>query len=62
MEEEVKYNVDALLFKENHFFGIGTCLRDAIGHFIKAKVARHNGVPLPNEVEACGLKKSIIWL
>lgn len=53
-----KCNVDTALFKENHWFGVGMCLRDARGHFLKAKIARYNGVPLTNEVKDCGFKKA----
>jgi len=38
------------------------CLRDAKGHFLMAKIARYNGVPLTNEVKDCGLKKALFAL
>ena len=62
MEGEVKCNVDAALFKEQNCFGVGMCLRDSRGHFMKAKTRRFHGVPLPYEAEACGLKEAILWL
>jgi hypothetical protein len=34
---KVKYNVDIALFKENYRFGVGMCIRDYKGHFIKAR-------------------------
>lgn len=59
---EVKCNLDATLFKENHCFGVGTCIRDYRGHFVKALTAWFDGVPTPMEAEAWGLKEAILWL
>lgn len=57
-----KCNIDPALFKEDHWFGVGMCPRDARDHFLKAKIARYNGVPLTNEVKDCGPKKlSLPW-
>jgi len=62
MEEEVKCNVDDVLFKIDHCFGVHMCLQDVIGHFIKAKTARYDSVPSPMKVEAFGLKEAILLL
>lgn len=60
MKGEVKCNVDAALFKEHNCFGVGMCLRDSRGHFMKVKTTTFYGVPLPYEAEACGLKEAIL--
>jgi hypothetical protein len=58
--EEVKCNVDAALFKENHCFGVGMCIRDYRGHFVKANTAWFDGVPTLMEAEAWGIKEAIL--
>jgi len=58
----VKCNVDAALFLEQHSFGIGMCIRNHRGHFIKAATTWHDGNPLPHEAEAIGLHDAILWL
>jgi len=57
-----KSNVDATLFKDNHCFGVGMCIRDYRSHFVKAETTWFNGVPTPMEAEAWGLKEAILWL
>jgi hypothetical protein len=37
-------------------------LRDANGEYIAAKTVCFQGIPLPQEAEACSLKEVIIWL
>ncbi|RHN48105.1 hypothetical protein MtrunA17_Chr7g0260151 [Medicago truncatula] len=61
-EDYVKCNVDAALFGEQRCFGIGMCLRNHQGHFIKALTKWYEGTPPPQEAEALGLRDAIIWL
>ncbi|KAJ1409361.1 hypothetical protein SESBI_22874 [Sesbania bispinosa] len=41
----VKCNVDAALFADQNGFGVGLCLRDDKGQYIKSKVLYHHGSP-----------------
>lgn len=38
------------------------CIRGEKGDFVKAKTFLFNGIPLPQEAEAIGLKCAIEWL
>jgi ribonuclease HI len=58
----LKCNVDAAIFEEQRSFGIGMCIRDSHGNFIKASIKWYDGVPPPSEAEAMGLKDAILWL
>jgi ribonuclease HI len=58
----VKCNVDAALFAEQHSFGIGMCIRNHRGHFIKAATTWHDANPPPQEAEAISLHDAIICL
>jgi ribonuclease HI len=59
---EVKCNVDAAIFKEQGCYGVGMCLREDRGEFIRAKTSWYKGLPQPKEAEARGLKEAIKWL
>jgi ribonuclease HI len=50
------------MFAEQHSFGIGMCIRNHRGHFIKAATTWHEGNPPPQEAEAIGLHDAILWL
>jgi len=50
------------LFKEHHCFDIGMCIRNARGHFMKARTVTYNGVPFTNEAEDRELMEAILWL
>ena len=58
----VKCNVDAALFEEQRSFGIGMCIRNSSGEFIKAATTWHEGSPPAQEAEAVGLRDAIVWL
>ncbi|KAJ1416432.1 Reverse transcriptase zinc-binding domain [Sesbania bispinosa] len=60
----VKCNVDAALFQHQHqhSFGIGLCVRDERGCFLKAKTIYHLGLPSTQEAEAIGLLSAVSWL
>lgn len=50
----LKCNVDASLFEDNRF-GIGLCIQNSEGLFVKVKSAWYYGTPQPHEVEALGV-------
>ncbi|KAJ1418166.1 Ribonuclease H-like superfamily [Sesbania bispinosa] len=58
----VKCNVDAALFADQNGFGVGLCLRDDKGQYIKSNVLYHHGSPPPREAEALGLLDALSWL
>ncbi|KHN38789.1 hypothetical protein glysoja_047929, partial [Glycine soja] len=58
----LKCNVDASIFKEEPSFGIGMCLHDDNGTFVKARTASSMSIPKPDEAEAFALKKSLEWI
>jgi len=58
----IKCNVDAALFRQERAFGIGMCLRNSQGHFIKALTKWYNGIPPAQEAEATGLRDANLWL
>jgi len=61
-KDYVKCNIVAALFGEQRCFGIGTCIRNSHGHFIKAQSKSYEGVPSPPEAEVLGLRDAILWL
>ncbi|KAJ1421261.1 Ribonuclease H-like superfamily [Sesbania bispinosa] len=58
----VKCNVDAALFSEERSVGVGLCLRDDQGRFIKAKSIYHQGSLSSPEAEGLGLLEAINWM
>lgn len=42
---EVKYDVDAAIFKDNRCYSIRMCMRDAHGEYIVAKTVWFQGIP-----------------
>ncbi|KAG4923224.1 hypothetical protein JHK84_049015 [Glycine max] len=58
----IKCNLDAALLKDSQTFGIGMCLRDSQGNFIKAKSATIQEHPKPEVAEAWALHQSINWI
>lgn len=58
----VKCNVDAALFSDQKCFGVGMCIRNSQGRFIKALSRWFECTPRPLEAEALGLKEAILWL
>lgn len=60
-QNHLKCNLDASIFQKLNSFGIGLCLRDSNGSFIKAKTISVSGVPLPKVVEVWALKQAIFW-
>jgi len=61
-EDFVKCNVDAAMFEAQRCFGIGMCIRNSRGHFLKAATCWHEGSPPPQEAKAIGLRYAISWL
>lgn len=59
---EHKCNVDAAIFKEKGIFGLGLCVRNDKGEFVKAKSMWFYGVPTPHEAEAKGLLEALKWM
>jgi len=57
----LKCNLDAAIFEEQ-MIGIGMCIQDSHGNFIKASTKWYDGVPPPSEAEAMGLREAILWL
>ncbi|KAG4987561.1 hypothetical protein JHK84_030146 [Glycine max] len=43
-------------------FGVGMGLRDCNRNYVKAMTSIVSGTPTPNEVEACALHSTIIWI
>jgi hypothetical protein len=60
--EDVKCNMDAEMFPQQHGFGIGLCICNDKGEFLKSKTLHRNHVLLPKEAEAMGLKEALLWL
>ncbi|KAJ1421430.1 Ribonuclease H-like superfamily [Sesbania bispinosa] len=60
--DRLKCNCDTAMFKELNSFGIGLCIRDEKGKFIRAKTLLHQGIPSAPEAEATGLLDAISWL
>ncbi|PNY07593.1 cytochrome p450 [Trifolium pratense] len=60
----VKCNVDAAVFQKQNQYGIGLCVRDDKGEFLKAKTLHENQALLPKEAEGggYGLKEALLWL
>jgi hypothetical protein len=52
----VKYNIDAALFNYQQKFGVGMCIRNDQGNFMKAKTMWFHGTPPPQEVDS-GVKR-----
>jgi len=61
-EEYVKCNIDAALFTDQGCFGVGMCLRNSRGRFIKALSKWYDSIPTPLEAEALSLRDAIYWL
>ncbi|PNX88309.1 60S ribosomal protein l23 [Trifolium pratense] len=59
---EVKCNVDAALSIEQQQFGIGMCIRNDRGMFVRARTKWSHGCPPPVEAEAWVLKEVITWM
>ncbi|MCH79659.1 hypothetical protein A2U01_0000412 [Trifolium medium] len=59
---KLKCNIDAAIFAELNMFGVGMCLRNDTGQFVKAKTRLMEGTPPPLEAEAMGLREALNWL
>ncbi|MCH92813.1 60S ribosomal protein L23 [Trifolium medium] len=59
---EVKCNVGAAFFNEQHKLGIGMCIRNDRGMFVRARTKWLHGCPPPVEAEAWALKEAITWM
>jgi len=58
----VKCNIKATLFGDQQCFGIGMCIRNTQGQFVKALTKWFGCYPSPLEAEALGLREAISWL
>ncbi|XP_017216875.1 uncharacterized protein LOC108194444 [Daucus carota subsp. sativus] len=58
----VKINVDAAVFTETGYTGIGSVMRDEQGRFIRAKNQRIAVAYQPREAEAIALKETLSWV
>lgn len=58
----VKCNVDGAWFDQQSQCGLGICIRDHEGHFLKEKSAWFDGYLKPQEIEAMGLLEALRWL
>jgi hypothetical protein len=54
-----KCNINATLFNDQYKFGVGMCIWNDQGRFMKAKTMWFDGNPPPMEAEACALKEGI---
>lgn len=59
---EYKCNIDGAIFKDRGIFGIGLCVKDHTGAFVKAKSLWFPGIPTPQEAEAKGLLEALNWM
>lgn len=57
----IKVNVDAALFEENGGTGVASVARDAAENFLKARSSWFEGLRVPREAEALGLKEALSW-
>jgi hypothetical protein len=61
-EGDIKCNLDAALFEEQQRFGVGMCVRDSQGNFMKAGTLWYDGLLSPTEAEALGLRYRLTQL
>jgi hypothetical protein len=54
--------MDAEIFPRQHGFGIGLCIHNDKGEFLKSKTLHRNHVHSPKEAESMGLKDSLLSL
>jgi len=59
-EEYIKCNIDAALLRDQGCFGVGMCLRNSRGYFIKALTKWNESVPPRSQ--ALGIRDAISWL
>lgn len=57
----MKVNVNAALFIETGSTGLGSVARDTSGRFLKARSLCYEGLRVPREAEALGLKEELSW-
>lgn len=58
----LKYNIDAAFSEVLNRVGVGLCIRNAAGNFIKAKTLWTNPICAPEIGEALGLLPTIHWI
>ncbi|KAG5049000.1 hypothetical protein JHK85_010103 [Glycine max] len=58
----LKLNIDAALFTDQHSFGLGLCIRDHSGGFVRARSFLLQGNPDPREAEVLGLLYALQWV
>ena len=58
----MKINVDAAVFTETGYTGIGSVMRDEQGRFIRARNQRIAVAYQPREAEAIALKAALSWV
>lgn len=50
--DTLKFNIDAAIFESQQQHGLGICIRDHQGMFVKNKTVLMSRLPQPREVEA----------
>ncbi|XP_074346278.1 uncharacterized protein LOC141685053 [Apium graveolens] len=58
----VKINIDAALFEDIGYIGMGSIVRGTDVQFLLARSVRREGLVPPREVEALSLKEALSWL
>jgi len=58
----LKCNIDAAFSEHLNRVGVGLCIRDSVGNFIKAKTLWTNPICAPDLGEALGLLQAIHWV
>lgn len=58
----LKLNIDAALFIDQQCFGLGLCIRDHSGGFVRARSFLLQGNPDPREAEVLGLLYALQWV
>lgn len=61
-QDWVKVNIDAALFEDIGYIGMGSVVRGADGQFFLARSVRREGLVPPREAEALSLKEALSWL
>jgi len=58
----IKLNIGAAIFKNNLCFGLGMCISDEHGRFIKARAQWNYIDPTPTKAELWALLQGLLWI
>lgn len=58
----IKLNIDVAIFKNNLCFGLGMCISDEHGRFIKARIQWNYIDPTPTKAELWALLQGLLWI